>query len=152
MVIIGNVRKRKRGMSLDKIDLTVNAETTQPTVTGDPCSRCTSTVRLASDGRCVRCLKQWRRDNEHRYYRKYGSALFRKLGITPADYYILAERQLWACKICSRIPENKLHVDHCHETGKIRGLLCGGCNVGLGHFSDDPERLANAIEYLKANS
>jgi hypothetical protein len=150
-MVIGNVRKRKRGMSLGQVDPAVTAETLQSTRIGDPCSRCASTIRLAVGGRCVRCLKQWRRDNEHRYYRKYGSALFRKLGITPADYYDLAESQGWACKICLRIPENKLHVDHCHETNKIRGLLCGGCNVGLGHFSDDPERLTRAIEYLEAN-
>lgn len=62
----------------------------------------------------------------------------------------MAESQGWACKICNRIPENKLHVDHCHETGKIRGLLCGGCNVGLGHFGDDPERLKYAAAYLEA--
>lgn len=62
---------------------------------------------------------------------------------------MMAENQDWACKICGRIPEGKLHVDHCHTSGNIRGLLCGGCNVGLGHFNDDLERLAAAIEYLR---
>ncbi len=41
-------------------------------------------------------------------------------------------------------------VDHCHKTGKIRGLLCASCNGGLGLFKDNPQALANAILYLKA--
>jgi len=146
---MGNVRKRKRGSGLCAVDLSITASTTQPTFQGTPCRRCKSTLRLQSDSRCVRCLRQWRRDNEHRYYRKYGSDLFRKLGITPAQYYEMCEAQDWRCKICQRIPTSALHVDHCHKTNKIRGLLCGACNVGLGHFQDAPERLAAAIEYLR---
>ena len=42
----------------------------------------------------------------------------------------------------------KLAVDHCHKTGKIRGLLCGGCNTSIGSFEDNPELLKNAIKYL----
>ena len=39
-------------------------------------------------------------------------------------------------------------VDHCHETGKVRGVLCSGCNLGLGHFNDDTNKLENAIKYI----
>lgn len=149
MGIVGNTRRRNRGEALKRVDHSLTAKTSQPSFHGNPCTRCGSTLRLQSDSRCVRCLRQWRRDNEHRYYRRYGGKLFRQLGITPADFYMMAENQDWACKICGRIPEGKLHVDHCHTSGNIRGLLCGGCNVGLGHFNDDPERLAAAIEYLR---
>lgn len=40
------------------------------------------------------------------------------------------------------------YVDHCHTTGKVRGILCGNCNTGLGHFKDSPMLLQRAIEYL----
>lgn len=69
----------------------------------------------------------------------------------------LQEKQQGVCAICKQLASGMLNsrarlaVDHCHTTGKIRGLLCGGCNVGLGHFKDNPEYLANAIEYLKEN-
>ncbi len=59
------------------------------------------------------------------------------------------------CAICHRKPRGmsnsrqRLVVDHDHKTGKIRGLLCGACNVGLGHFDDSPKTLKSAIEYLK---
>lgn len=53
------------------------------------------------------------------------------------------------CKICGIIPENRLFVDHCHISGKIRGLLCRDCNIGLGYFRDSEENLAKAIVYLK---
>lgn len=116
--------------------------------------RCGSTLRHAqgkgNQGRCVRCLRQWRRDNEWRYYRKYGSDLFRKLSLTVERYHEMCENQDWRCTICQRVPSTPLHVDHDHKTNKIRGLLCGGCNVGLGHFGDDTERLQAAIEYLRA--
>ena len=147
--VFGNVQKRKRGQALGAVDLSIEASTTQPTFEGNPCKRCGSPIRFVADSRCVRCLRQWRRDNEHRYYRKFGSELFRKLGLTAARYYEMAEAQDWKCKICQRIPPNKLHVDHNHETMEIRGLLCGACNVGLGHFGDDPDRLVAAAEYLR---
>lgn len=50
------------------------------------------------------------------------------------------------CKICGQL--KKLNVDHDHATGEVRGLLCHGCNVGIGFFRDSPELLRSAIDYL----
>lgn len=57
------------------------------------------------------------------------------------------------CAICGEPPgRNRLHVDHCHESGAVRGLLCARCNQGLGFFRDDPSLLAKAMRYLKKHS
>ena len=60
----------------------------------------------------------------------------------------MVEDQQCKCKICGNKPQKPLHVDHCHETKKVRGLLCHQCNVALGHMNDDPQRLEKAISYL----
>lgn len=60
------------------------------------------------------------------------------------------------CEICRRTPEEaynsdryaRLSLDHCHETGKLRGFLCGPCNSGVGHLGDNPERLRRALKYI----
>ena len=57
----------------------------------------------------------------------------------------MLERQAGLCPICRRGLGDKPHVDHDHETGEVRGLLCFTCNVGLGNFSDDVERLQRAL-------
>lgn len=55
------------------------------------------------------------------------------------------------CDICNKaetMKNGRLHIDHCHESGKFRGLLCGKCNTALGLFGDDPKLLTLAIKYL----
>jgi hypothetical protein len=62
----------------------------------------------------------------------------------------LFEEQNGCCAICKE-PESRdreLALDHCHDTGEIRGLLCSACNTGIGLFKDSPERLVAASEYL----
>lgn len=75
-------------------------------------------------------------------------------GLTPEDYYSLLDKQGGACAICRGQCKTgkKLAVDHDHETGKVRGLLCTRCNVALGMFQDDMDRMAKAIAYLKGGS
>lgn len=69
----------------------------------------------------------------------------------------LLKKQGGRCAICWVIPtkgigrETKLAVDHCHATGRVRGLLCMNCNVGLGLFKDSQARLAMAIAYLRTH-
>lgn len=83
----------------------------------------------------------------------------RKLGLSPEDYDRLQQVQQGLCAICGK-PETVVHhitgepgrlaVDHCHETGVIRGLLCQRCNKGLGLFLDDPALLQQAAAYIEA--
>ncbi len=73
-------------------------------------------------------------------------------GLSPAEYVDLVLQQGNLCKICGK-PETikdrvDLSIDHCHSTGKVRGLLCQRCNFGLGMFKDNVEYLSNAIDYL----
>ncbi len=55
------------------------------------------------------------------------------------------------CAICGRAPKagKHLHVDHDHDTGEVRGLLCFSCNVGVGNFGNDVDRLERTVEYLE---
>ena len=58
------------------------------------------------------------------------------------------DKQKGKCPLCLNF-EEVLHVDHCHKSGKVRGLLCTRCNKGLGHHKDDVEILKKAIKYLR---
>lgn len=101
------------------------------------CKPCSIVVNM--EGR-VRRGKKWM--NEYARKRRYG--------ITPDDYAALLAQQNHQCAICGTDKPGKqpLVVDHCHSSGKVRGLLCGQCNIGLGAFKDDPDRMQTAINYL----
>ena len=75
-----------------------------------------------------------------------------KYGITVDEYEAMLVEQDHRCKICGTKDEEssrgKLYVDHDHKTKKVRGLLCHGCNTGLGAFKDNAEFLKSAIQYL----
>lgn len=70
----------------------------------------------------------------------------RAYGLTEETYNKMYDEQNGLCKICDR--ELPLVVDHCHSSNVIRGLLCDRCNVGLGCFQDDIDRMEKAIKYL----
>lgn len=79
----------------------------------------------------------------------------RKYGITPEDYAKLLSDQGGSCAICRCPPgddADDLRVDHCHKTGRVRGLLCSTCNAALGHFAEDPERIRRAAAYIESHS
>jgi Recombination endonuclease VII len=90
---------------------------------------------------------------------EWPSKLRRTYGITVDDYYKMLENQGGGCAICgTRVPSQRkrkyvsvemFFVDHCHATGKVRGLLCSRCNRGIGYFDDNPGRLEMAAAYLK---
>lgn len=87
--------------------------------------------------------------------RRLGHDLKYKYGITWEDYEEWLESQDFSCAICCRHiddldGERRLSVDHDHRTGDVRGFLCKGCNLGLGHFGESPERLRDAATYLES--
>lgn len=89
-------------------------------------------------------------ENFKRAFRKWH--LKKKYGLTPEQYDEMLEAQGGGCAICGTPPGDiALHVDHCHETGRVRGLLCFPCNAGLGQFKHDPELLLAAASYAGAH-
>lgn len=88
---------------------------------------------------------QWRKKNKQRH-KKYD--LKRFYGMSLEQFENMKKAQNNKCLICCKVFKSP-HVDHCHVTGKIRGLLCNLCNVGLGAFKDNLVSLQNAINYLK---
>ena len=83
--------------------------------------------------------------------RKKELALQAKYGITMKEYDRLFFLQKGRCAICPTTLERDrdTHVDHDHNTGKVRGLLCGPCNRAIGLLQDDPQRCKNAATYLE---
>jgi len=116
---------------------------------------------------CEDCRKQY-----HREYRSRPENLdllngrvrtqqLARFGLTPEDYDRMVEAQAGLCAVCERPPDHGmtskrqkpvLSVDHDHETGRVRDLLCHRCNLGLGHFLDDPELLRTAAAYLERHA
>jgi hypothetical protein len=80
------------------------------------------------------------------------NSLKRLYGISIETFDEMLSAQNSSCAICGTADpggKGQFHVDHCHATGEVRALLCSQCNVGLGSFSDNPERLMQAASYLK---
>ena len=73
--------------------------------------------------------------------------------ITKEEYEALLAKQCYVCVVCGKPNQHnkRLHIDHDHKTGKVRGLLCNHCNTALGLVHDDVGVLAALIQYLNAN-
>lgn len=93
--------------------------------------------------------RQYWRNPEKWRAQASAKSLMRLYGLSVEDYLTLLSKQGGVCAICGVAPTTrKLAVDHNHDTGKNRGLLCDNCNNGLGRFKDDPTRLRSAASYL----
>lgn len=101
-------------------------------------------------------MKLRNRDYDEYRRREREQNLRRKYGFGEDGYKQLAEKQNGVCAICKNPPtrgrSGKLHIDHDHSTGAIRGLLCGLCNTSLGGFGDNAEILRSAIMYLEEHT
>lgn len=103
-------------------------------------------------------MRKWRERNPEKvraYNRKsYRNRRFfwkRVYGITKEGFENLINKQGGRCAICQRPFDKTPHIDHDHETGRIRGLLCSNCNTGLGKFREDPELMERGATYLRAS-
>lgn len=107
--------------------------------------------RASADGLCPLCKPCTREQNNAVYAAKSKEDVrlisLKRFGLTTAAYRAMLAAQNGGCAICGGT--KKLSVDHCHKSGAIRGILCNKCNLAIGHFDDDEERLSRAIEYLK---
>lgn len=122
--------------------------------------------------RHIQAAKKWCRENRERHNAtkrnwvrhnlEKHNATRRKsqYGITDSEFQNLFETQKGKCAICGfQFPgqntgdrNSSPHVDHCHTTGKVRGLLCGQCNKGIGALKDSLELVESAVYYLQKNS
>jgi len=94
--------------------------------------------------------RQWRVANHDRLRAKH---LLKKYGLAIEEYEAMLTAQGGHCAVCNQQPSPEdrggiLHVDHCHATGQVRGLLCASCNLVLGQIGDDPERARQLADYL----
>lgn len=85
--------------------------------------------------------------HKKRIRNQYKRHIKEKYGMTIDQYDAMVDSQNGMCSICKRT--SKLHVDHCHRSGKVRELLCGPCNNALGLFQDDASVLHLAIAYIQ---
>ena len=79
---------------------------------------------------------------------KKADMLMRRYGLTPNQVQAMLEAQNYVCAICGNY-FGLQNIDHCHKTGKVRGILCVNCNRGLGAFGDNIRNMEKALEYLK---
>lgn len=112
---------------------------------------------------CKTCHKAYKRDlyakNPKHREMEYLGGVRRKYGLSQEEYQALGESEDWRCAVCRRDPKaayadqtlnaQRLHVDHCHETGRVRGLLCGNCNRALGYIEGTPGGLDAFRAYIE---
>lgn len=145
------------------------------TYNGKPCKVCGSTEKHVSSYSCVSCntkrnlhklynkelmapyrtkeksskkLKTWRVKNPEKLEEQYHRKRLAKYNITQETFDNMLLTQEGKCAICADTLTEKFTVDHNHDTGKVRGLLCYKCNSGIGLLKDSVELLSLAIKYL----
>ena len=92
-------------------------------------------------------MSKW--DKKRKAHSKWKYNIKKYYGITVEEYDAMLEKQDGVCAICGSPPNGrKLSVDHCHDGGHVRGLLCDSCNTGIGHLKDDVSLINAAALYL----
>ena len=117
-----------------------------------PCRRCGGPKEAGPSRQlCDSCLSVPFRERTQQRKHERVSRLRKLYGITEEDYQEQLRIQIGECSICRHRPKTGevLDVDHCHSTGRNRGLLCRRCNLGLSKFRDNPRIMRRAAQYLE---
>lgn len=143
------------------------------TVKPKDCKRCGQRFTPSCGGNvyCLHCVNEVKRENHARGQREWRAKnpkkhaeyktnldLMNKYGITLNVYREILGAQGGGCAICGDVAprgrgKHRLFVvDHCHTTGKVRGLLCAGCNTAIGLFGEDEQRMKSAIKYIRRSA
>ena len=133
------------------------------TYIGVDCPKNHGGLRYTKYGQCIECIKDAKskyretdkgKATEAKYQETYGKENRQKLKlnlykISVAEFNEILFKQNSKCAICKNDLDmgKKTCIDHCHNSKKVRGILCWSCNVGLGHFKDSPELLKQAAVY-----
>ena len=113
-----------------------------------PCRAAQERRRYARDREAI--LARHRANPAYKEQARWQKIL-KKRGATRAQYEAMYATQGGRCAVCGDAYD-VLHVDHDHSTGRVRGLLCVRCNIGIGQFHDDPAALRQAARYLRAHA
>ena len=116
------------------------------------CSKCDE-YELHNKGQtqCKKCYTKWYQG--YKDTRKRDKHYMKKFGITLAEYNKILARQEGVCASCGTTGEEgrykNMAVDHCHTTGKIRGILCANCNRALGLVGDTSKGVRKLLKYIE---
>jgi hypothetical protein len=117
-----------------------------------PCTAAYAKEWRARDGNLDR-VREGQRRTYARHSQKYGIRMLKtKFGVTEDDFNSMFERQAGRCACCGRHQtefKRRLSVDHDHQTGVVRGLLCSGCNTAIGQVRENTDVLKSMIDYLQ---
>jgi hypothetical protein len=95
---------------------------------------------------------EWRKANADKVRKQQ---IRHKYGLSGDQFDAMLQAQNWCCAICGtqlRFGLGGLTVDHCHTTGRVRGILCTQCNTGVGMFRENPATFTRALAYLEAHA
>lgn len=114
-----------------------------------PCYNTYQAFQRNTPERQEKVRRSWK-EASAKYYstEKRRNKTLRQYGLNEEDYNEMYDKQEGKCAICKQ--NLRLVVDHCHDSGKIRGLLCNQCNIALGAMYDDVDRLLAAVLYLQS--
>jgi hypothetical protein len=118
-----------------------------------PCSNARARQwRLDNPEKARARVRQWKRDNPEKTRAHRRKERLSKYSLSVEQYDFMFASQGRACAICgaSASAGQGFHIDHCHTTGAVRGILCQNCNIGIGNLQDDPEILRRALTYLES--
>lgn len=122
---------------------------------GNPCRKCKTTKRYAHSKKCFECsthLNELKKKEPEKYAEvKKKWWLKNTYGLTLDQYNEILKSQNYQCALCGLElkVDKQTHIDHCHETNKIRGILCNHCNLGIGHLRHDPALIRKAALYCE---